>query len=85
MAVLGQLVTIQCLSVGSLPINYTLLRDSSPVSSISVKLPSQRAIFKVRINTSDELNTYKCEAKNRPKETLASKNLNHPVIGKCLF
>lgn len=85
LAVLGQPVKIQCLSTGSLPINYTLLRDSYPVSSINVKLPSQKAIFNVRITRNDELNTYKCKAKNRPQESRLSRSLNHPVIGKWLF
>lgn len=82
-AVLGQPVKILCQSdTGSLPINYTLLKNYDPVNSTIVKLPSQQALFTVNITRTDEINRYMCEAKNSPKEAPLSKRLNATVIGK---
>ncbi|XP_026159791.1 platelet endothelial cell adhesion molecule isoform X3 [Mastacembelus armatus] len=80
-AVLGQPFRIICQSdTGSLPINYTLLRDYSPLSTTSVKQPNQQAIFTVTINKPDEISRYMCEAKNSNKEGSLSKRLNAAVI-----
>ena len=67
---------------GSLPINYTLLKDKSQLSTISVKLPIQQALFTVSVTHTDEISKYTCEAKNSHKEVKLSKSLNATVIGK---
>ncbi|XP_049427454.1 platelet endothelial cell adhesion molecule isoform X3 [Epinephelus fuscoguttatus] len=67
-AVLGQPVKILCQSdVGSLPINYTLIRGYTNLSTIVVKLPSQQALFTVNITKPDEISEYTCRAKNSHK------------------
>lgn len=81
-AVLGQPFKIRCQSdTGSLPINYTLLKDYSQLSTASVKLPTQQALFTVTINKPEEISKYMCEAKNNHKEAPLSKRLNATVIG----
>ncbi|XP_040002657.1 platelet endothelial cell adhesion molecule isoform X2 [Xiphias gladius] len=80
-AVLGQPFKIRCQSdTGSLPINYTLLKDYSQLSTASVKLPTQQALFTVTINKPEEISKYMCEAKNNHKEAPLSKRLNATVI-----
>lgn len=82
-AILGQPVKILCLSDnGSLPINYTLLKNDDVVDTTTVKLPSQQALFTVTITRTDEISMYKCKAKNGPKDGLLSKTLNATAIGK---
>ncbi|KAL7404555.1 hypothetical protein ABVT39_016342 [Epinephelus coioides] len=67
-AVLGQPVKILCQSdVGSLPINYTLIRENTDLSTIVVKLPFQQALFTVNITKPDEISKYMCRAKNNHK------------------
>ncbi|XP_032392758.1 platelet endothelial cell adhesion molecule isoform X7 [Etheostoma spectabile] len=80
-AVLGQPLKILCVSdSGSLPINYTLLREYDPLSTTIVKQPFQPAIFTVPITKPDEINTYMCEARNNHREAPLSKRLNATVI-----
>ncbi|XP_034747020.1 platelet endothelial cell adhesion molecule isoform X3 [Etheostoma cragini] len=80
-AVLGQPLKILCLSdSGSLPINYTLLREHDPLSTTIVKQPFQPAFFTVPISKPDEINTYMCEARNNHREFQHSKRLNATVI-----
>uniref|UniRef100_UPI0037E9161E platelet endothelial cell adhesion molecule isoform X3 n=1 Tax=Semicossyphus pulcher TaxID=241346 RepID=UPI0037E9161E len=80
-AVLGRPFKIRCQSdTGSLPINYTLLKDHKELSTISVKLPNQPALFTVTINYPAEINKFMCEAKNSHKETSLGKKLNATVI-----
>lgn len=84
-AVLGKPIKVLCQSdIGSLPINYTLLKGYDPVGTATVRLPSQQAIFTVNITRADELNRYMCEAKNSRKEPPLSRRLNASVIGKCV-
>ncbi|XP_028310070.1 platelet endothelial cell adhesion molecule isoform X3 [Gouania willdenowi] len=80
-AVLGQPIQILCQSdIGSLPINYTLLKGFDEVSTISVQLPGQRAIFRVTAHMPEELSKYMCEAKNSHREAPLSRRLNATVI-----
>ncbi|XP_041820625.1 platelet endothelial cell adhesion molecule isoform X4 [Chelmon rostratus] len=80
-AILGQPFMILCQSdTGSLPINYTLLKDYTPLSTASVKLPFQQAVFTVNITKANDMNKYMCEAKNSHKEGPLSKRLNATVI-----
>ncbi|XP_070769805.1 platelet endothelial cell adhesion molecule isoform X3 [Enoplosus armatus] len=80
-AVLGQPFKILCQSdTGSLPINYTLLRDYDQLSTTSVKQVFQQALFTVSITKPDEISKYMCEAKNSHKEAPLSKRLNATVI-----
>lgn len=82
-AVLGQPFKILCQSdTGSLPINYTLLKDNKPRGTTSVELPFQQALFTVTITRPDEISEYMCEAKNSQKEPPRSKRLNTTVIGE---
>ncbi|XP_067440389.1 platelet endothelial cell adhesion molecule-like isoform X4 [Thunnus thynnus] len=79
--VLKQPFKILCKSDnGSLPINYTLLKDKSQLSTISVKLPIQKALFTVTVTHTDEISKYTCEAKNSHKKSLVSEKLNATVI-----
>uniref|UniRef100_A0A3Q3VZS2 Ig-like domain-containing protein n=1 Tax=Mola mola TaxID=94237 RepID=A0A3Q3VZS2_MOLML len=82
-AVLGQPVKIVCQSdKGSLPINYTLVKNYDTVNSVSVRMPSQQALFTVTITSTDELNRYMCGANNRPgsQDFPFSRRLNTTVI-----
>ncbi|XP_051241154.1 platelet endothelial cell adhesion molecule isoform X3 [Dicentrarchus labrax] len=80
-AVLGKPFKILCQSdIGSLPINYTLFKDYKPLSTTSIKLSSQQAIFTVTITKPEEINKFMCEAKNSHREGGLSKNLITAVI-----
>ncbi|XP_035038540.2 platelet endothelial cell adhesion molecule isoform X2 [Hippoglossus stenolepis] len=80
-AVLGQPFRILCQSdTGSFPINYTLIRDYEQLSTTTVKLPPQEALFTVTISRPDEISKYMCRAKNNHREALLSKRLNATVI-----
>ncbi|XP_034542939.1 platelet endothelial cell adhesion molecule isoform X2 [Notolabrus celidotus] len=80
-AVVDQSIKILCQSdAGSLPINYTLLRDFTELSTVSVKLPFQQAVFTVRISSPAEISKFMCEAKNSQREAPLSKRLNATVI-----
>ncbi|XP_031723034.1 platelet endothelial cell adhesion molecule isoform X3 [Anarrhichthys ocellatus] len=80
-AVLGQHFKILCQSdIGSLPINYTLLKGFDQLSTTIVKQPFQQALFTISINKPDEISKFMCEAKNRNKEAPLSKRLNATVI-----
>ncbi|XP_075888857.1 platelet endothelial cell adhesion molecule-like [Nelusetta ayraudi] len=73
-AILGQPVKILCRShTGSLPINYTLVKGYTPVRATTVRLASEEAVFTVE-STSD-LGSYKCEAKNSLKNPQLSERL----------
>ncbi|XP_075888860.1 platelet endothelial cell adhesion molecule-like [Nelusetta ayraudi] len=78
-AILGQPVKIFCRShTGSLPINYTLVKGYTPVRATTVRLASEEAVFTVE-STSD-LGSYKCEAKNSLKNPQLSERLIAAVI-----
>ncbi|KAM9856646.1 platelet endothelial cell adhesion molecule isoform 3-T3 [Aulostomus maculatus] len=78
--VLGKPFKALCQSdTGSLPINYTLLKGREQVGTVSVKLPYQQALFTVTIDRPEDVNTYRCEAKNRDNEAHVSKSLNATV------
>ncbi|XP_035515939.1 platelet endothelial cell adhesion molecule isoform X2 [Morone saxatilis] len=80
-AVLGKPIKILCQSdFGSLPINYTLFKDYKPLSTTSIKLSSQQALFTVTITKPEEINKFMCEAKNSRKDGELSKNLLTAVI-----
>lgn len=85
-AVLGQPIKILCQSDdGSLPINYTLVKGYDRVSTATIRLPSQKAVFTVNVTRGDELNSHMCEAKNSHRGTPPlSRRLNANVIGKCV-
>ncbi|XP_034043955.1 platelet endothelial cell adhesion molecule isoform X3 [Thalassophryne amazonica] len=80
--ILGQPFQILCQAErGSLPINYTLLKDYNMLNTTTVKLPHQRAIFTVTIQKAEEISKYMCEANNKHhKEGLLGKRLNATVI-----
>ncbi|XP_074521518.1 platelet endothelial cell adhesion molecule isoform X2 [Halichoeres trimaculatus] len=80
-AVVNQPFKILCQSdSGSLPINYTLLKDVTEVSTISVKFPSQQALFSVTISSPAEIGKFMCEAKNSQRIPPLSRRLNATVI-----
>ncbi|XP_061129698.1 platelet endothelial cell adhesion molecule isoform X8 [Syngnathus typhle] len=80
-AVLGRPFKVLCQSdIGSLPINYTLLKDYEILSTASVKMPFEQALFTVTIHQPDEINKLMCEAKNSPKESPLSKRLDATVV-----
>lgn len=82
-AILGRPVKILCRSrTGSLPINYTLIEDYNTVSTITVSLATEEAIFTV--TSAGNLKSYMCEASNRNsnKNPQLSRRLNALVTGK---
>ncbi|XP_061685879.1 platelet endothelial cell adhesion molecule isoform X3 [Syngnathoides biaculeatus] len=80
-AVLGRPFKVLCESDrGSLPINYTLLKEYEQLSTASIKMPSEQALFTVTINQAGEINKFMCEAKNSQKEAPLSKRLDAPVV-----
>ncbi|XP_037115282.1 platelet endothelial cell adhesion molecule isoform X5 [Syngnathus acus] len=80
-AVLGRPIKVLCQSdIGSLPINYTLLKDYEILSTASVKMPFEQALFTVTIHQPDEINKLMCEAMNSPKEPPLSKRLEATVV-----
>ncbi|XP_041640998.1 platelet endothelial cell adhesion molecule isoform X3 [Cheilinus undulatus] len=80
-AVLHRPFKILCQSdFGSLPINYTLMKDYTNISTFSVKLPGEEAIFPVTISHPAEISKFMCEAKNSPKGAPLSKRLNASVV-----
>ncbi|KAM4611788.1 platelet endothelial cell adhesion molecule isoform 3-T3 [Polymixia lowei] len=80
--ILGRPFQILCQSdVGSLPINYTLLKKYDFLNSTTVKQPYQQARFMVTIQKPDEINQYMCEAQNNDRRNgELSKRLNATVI-----
>lgn len=83
-AILGLPVKILCQSdTGSLPINYTLRRNQEVVDRVEVQLPSQRAVFRVRISSAAEVSSFRCEAQNSPNRSEVSRHLDVTVVGKC--
>ncbi|KAM7418466.1 hypothetical protein PAMA_015877 [Pampus argenteus] len=79
--ILGRPFRILCQSdTGSLPINYTLLRDHYRLSTVSVKKPFEKAHFTVTITHTDDINKYTCEAKNSQREGQRSRGLNAAVV-----
>ncbi|XP_062244082.1 platelet endothelial cell adhesion molecule isoform X2 [Platichthys flesus] len=80
-AVLGQPFNILCQSdTGSFPINYTLLWGYDKLSTTTVKLPREEALFTVTISRPEEINKYMCEATNKHGEAPLSKRLLAAVI-----
>lgn len=80
-AILGQPVKILCRSrTGTLPITYTLMEDYDIVSTTTVSLAKEEAIFTV--TTARDLKSYMCEAKNSKRNSQLSKSLNAPLTGK---
>ncbi|XP_054635165.1 platelet endothelial cell adhesion molecule isoform X3 [Dunckerocampus dactyliophorus] len=80
-AVLGRPFKVLCRSdIGSLPINYTLFKEYDQLSTASVKLPFEQALFTVTIDQPDEINKFMCEAKNSRKEAPLSKRLDAAVV-----
>lgn len=87
-AVLGRPVQIACQSdIGSLPINYTLLKHYDTVNSVNVNMPQRQAVFTVTATSTNELNRYMCGANNRPgsQDFPLSPRLNATVIGECVW
>lgn len=79
--ILGQPFMILCQSdIGSLPINYTLLKNYNILNTTTVNLPSERALFTATITKTDEINKFMCEAKNNHKNEQLSRNLYATVI-----
>lgn len=82
-AILGRPVKILCQShTGSLPITYTLVEDYNTVSSTTVSLATEEAIFTVP-SASDSKN-YMCEANNSQSNPQLSRTLKVAVTGKYL-
>ncbi|XP_077380279.1 platelet endothelial cell adhesion molecule isoform X1 [Festucalex cinctus] len=80
-AVLGRPFKVLCQSdIGSLPINYTLLKEYEQLSMASVKMPFEQAVFTVTIHQPGEINKFMCEAKNSQKEAPLSKRLEATVV-----
>ncbi|XP_062420596.1 platelet endothelial cell adhesion molecule isoform X2 [Pungitius pungitius] len=80
-AVLGKPFKILCQSdVGSLPINYTLLKGHDPLSTAAVTQPSQPALFTVSVERPDEISKFTCEAKNSGRDAASSRGLDATVI-----
>ncbi|XP_057700740.1 platelet endothelial cell adhesion molecule isoform X6 [Corythoichthys intestinalis] len=80
-AVLGRPFKILCQSdTGSLPINYTLLKEYQQLSVASVKMPFEQALFTVTVNHPGEINKFMCEAKNSQREAPLSKRLDAAVV-----
>lgn len=81
-AILGRPMKIVCKSdSGSLPINYTLLKDFDRVDTVEVRLPSKGAVFMVTISSPAEMSRFMCEASNNPKNHSLSRTLNTTVVG----
>ncbi|XP_029005494.1 platelet endothelial cell adhesion molecule-like isoform X3 [Betta splendens] len=79
--VVGRTFQILCHSaVGSLPISYTLLKNGVPLKPFRVTLPWQKATFPVSISSPQEINSYRCQAKNRNEVEQHSNSLNATVI-----
>ncbi|XP_060774583.1 platelet endothelial cell adhesion molecule isoform X3 [Neoarius graeffei] len=69
--ILGQLFQIECYSdSGSFPITYTLKRNHSRLSIITVSRPSQKAIFNISIRFEKEINEFTCEAQNNGNDSV---------------
>uniref|UniRef100_A0AAQ4QJB5 Ig-like domain-containing protein n=1 Tax=Gasterosteus aculeatus aculeatus TaxID=481459 RepID=A0AAQ4QJB5_GASAC len=80
-AVLGRRFTILCQSdIGSLPINYTLLKGYDQLNTEAVTQPFQQALFTVSVDRPDEISKFTCRAKNSHREALLSTRLNATVI-----
>ncbi|XP_019744990.1 platelet endothelial cell adhesion molecule isoform X2 [Hippocampus comes] len=80
-AVLGRPFKVLCKSdFGSLPINYTLLKDYDQLSMAIVKMPLEQALFTVTIHQPGEINKFMCEAKNSQKDAPLSKRLEAIVV-----
>ncbi|XP_019939251.2 platelet endothelial cell adhesion molecule isoform X2 [Paralichthys olivaceus] len=80
-AVLGKPFKILCQSdTGSFPINYTLIQNFVQMSTTTVTLLSQKALFTVTVSMPDDISKYMCEAKNSPRDGLLSKRLNATII-----
>lgn len=83
-AIVGRPVKILCQSdSGSLPINYTLLKDNDPEDTVVVRLPSERAVFTVTAGSAAAMSRFMCEARNGHKDPPLSTRLNVTVVGKC--
>lgn len=82
--ILGQLFQIECYSdSGSFPITYTLKRNHSRLSIITVSRPSQKAIFNISIRFEKEINEFTCEAQNNGNDSVQmSGALSAQVIGE---
>ncbi|CAL9700883.1 unnamed protein product [Knipowitschia caucasica] len=80
-AIVDKPFKIRCKSDnGSLPINYTLLEDYAPVSTVTVRLPSEDAVFNVTVHNPKDVQKFICEASNSRREGLLSLKLNATVI-----
>lgn len=81
-AVLGKPFKVLCQSDhGSLPINYTLMDNYDPLSSVTVKTPNEQALFDVTVQKPSDINKFICEATNSRRERVLSKRLDTIVIG----
>ncbi|KAK7930763.1 hypothetical protein WMY93_007158 [Mugilogobius chulae] len=79
--IIGRPFKIRCQSDnGSLPINYTLLQDYNPVSTVTVRVPSEEALFTVTVHKPKDINKFICEASNSRREGLLSTKLDVTVI-----
>ncbi|KAL0993387.1 hypothetical protein UPYG_G00107170 [Umbra pygmaea] len=83
--ILGKSFQLQCHSKnGSLPIDYTLLRDRRQVESRVVRRPSDRAIFNVTsIHRDTDIGSFSCQAQNHPSQSASESSreaLQHIAI-----
>ncbi|KAG7238230.1 hypothetical protein INR49_031145 [Caranx melampygus] len=80
-AILGRPIKIHCHSDnGSLPINYTLIKHNDILSTKTIRLPTEKALFTVTINSPEEINSFMCEAENNQKQHVRSDTLITDVI-----
>uniref|UniRef100_A0A8C6SIV5 Immunoglobulin domain-containing protein n=1 Tax=Neogobius melanostomus TaxID=47308 RepID=A0A8C6SIV5_9GOBI len=79
--IIGRPFKIQCKSDnGSLPINYTLLQDYEPVSTVTVRSTTEEALFNVTVHRPKDIHLFMCEASNSKREGLLSLRLDATVV-----
>ncbi|XP_028262378.1 platelet endothelial cell adhesion molecule isoform X3 [Parambassis ranga] len=80
-AILGQTIQIHCdTAKGSLPINYTLIKGYEPVAWKTVHLFSEKAVFSITINKTEDIKQYMCAAANSHRGELLGERLSANVI-----
>lgn len=87
-AILGQTIQVSCNTMrGSLPINFTLFKGYEPIAWKTVALTSEKAVFSITINKTEDIKQYSCGAANSRSGELLSDRLHANVIGnnKHLF
>ncbi|XP_072539473.1 platelet endothelial cell adhesion molecule isoform X2 [Salminus brasiliensis] len=79
--VLGRPFLIHCFSEnGSFPITYTLKRNHNLLNRSESRHPHEHAIFTANISSENQIQEFRCEAKNSPHPPLMSEALSASVI-----